>query len=73
MIMETVEIGVPVVITIDKDNPPPEWWGNFNKRDVTEPITAVERDITYIQKNSKFWVIFPNERKYLMFLLKWSS
>ena len=71
MIRETVEIGVPVIITVDKDNPPPEWWRNFNNRDVTEPITAVERDITYIQKNSKFWVIFPNERKYLMFLLKW--
>jgi len=69
---DIVKLGVPVVITIDQLNLPPEWWGNFNNRDITAPLTDVEREVTFIQKNSRFWIIFPSEAHYTWFLMKWN-
>ena len=68
---ETVKLGVPVVITIDEDNPTPDWWINVKSAD---PIYMgpLEHEVKFFQDNGVTNLIFPTEGHYTMFVLKWS-
>ena len=69
---ETVKLGVPVVVTIDRHNPPPQWWGNATSGRDIERLGPLEREVRVIQKNNVVKVIFPTLGHYTMFVLKWS-
>ena len=68
---DIVKLGVPVVVTIDKDNPAPDWWVNAISGDPgrTGPL---EHEVRFIQNNGITNLIFPTEGHYTMFVLKWS-
>jgi len=69
---ETVKLGVPVVVTIDRHNPPPQWWSNATSGNDIERLGPLENEVKIIQKNDVVKVIFPTEGHYTMFVLKWS-
>ena len=68
---DIVKLGVPVVITIDEDNPTPDWWINSCRADRSH-VGPLEHEVKFLQDNGVTNLIFPTEGHYTMFVLKWS-
>ena len=69
---ETVKLGVPVVVTIDRNNPAPDWLINFAKSADPIYMGPLEHEVKFTQNNGVTNLIFPTEGHYTMFVLKWS-